>query len=307
MEHHTLCVVFRSLKPSKKEENCMGRNEPCFCGSGRKHKKCHPDIHPSSRAAHIVRIYQEVDNEIQEYQQQHGYTPPCQKGCSACCYDQFNVSQVEFELLIHEMQSWPQKEVEEVFDRALDCFETVKKEYPEFYKVLEEHGEDNWDINVQQESLMKQRPQNSFPCPFLDLETGSCRVYNIRPFVCRTHGAAHLEILWEKASQDVTVCNKIPSGIKHKKVTPDASDLWVKKEHTTNAYDPYYDTTVRIREYPIFYFFKILYEKTGGKKEARYIHDRKNFSVSIEQDNREYVRSAVAKQRFMERMYGSGR
>ena len=39
----------------------MKCNDLCFCGSGKKHKKCHFDINPSSKLADIYRAYKEFD------------------------------------------------------------------------------------------------------------------------------------------------------------------------------------------------------------------------------------------------------
>ena len=34
----------------------MGRNDLCFCGSGKKQKKCHPNINEDSVAAKIIKL-----------------------------------------------------------------------------------------------------------------------------------------------------------------------------------------------------------------------------------------------------------
>ena len=31
----------RAIQPERREEPKVGRNDPCPCGSGKKHKKCH--------------------------------------------------------------------------------------------------------------------------------------------------------------------------------------------------------------------------------------------------------------------------
>lgn len=55
----------------------MKRNEPCFCGSGKKLKRCHPDIRPDSRAAKLLNITGRLEERVQQYQEESGNRPPC--------------------------------------------------------------------------------------------------------------------------------------------------------------------------------------------------------------------------------------
>ena len=41
----------------------MGRNDLCFCGSGKKQKKCHPNINEDSVAAKIIKLYTQLSKE----------------------------------------------------------------------------------------------------------------------------------------------------------------------------------------------------------------------------------------------------
>lgn len=272
----------------------MRRNEPCFCGSGRKHKKCHPDIHPESRAANLMDIYREIDQRVQDYQEQTQIKPPCFKGCSECCYHHFSVSQVEFELLMHEIRSkWSQEEIDELFDRGFECLETLKEEDPDLYETLEGlAGPEDRDLIDKQRVQMLNRSENRFPCPFLDTTTGACKVYDVRPFACRTHGVTHIDKVNNVPIpvEDVEVCSKISSFKENVEVTPDVSDLGDSHFLTINPYDETTDTRIDIRQYPIYYWLKVLYNKKGQRKEAGYIHGRENFSRSMDQDNKEMVR-----------------
>ena len=44
----------------------MGRNDLCFCGSGKKQKKCHPNINEDSVAAKIIKLYTQLSKELEE-------------------------------------------------------------------------------------------------------------------------------------------------------------------------------------------------------------------------------------------------
>lgn len=274
----------------------MKRNTPCFCGSGRKHKKCHPDIHPESRAAEVIKIYREIDSRVEKYQEQTRISPPCFKGCSECCYHHFDISQVEFEIIMQEVKSsWEQEEIEKLFDRAFTCLETIKEEDPDLYETLEGYaGPHGQDLIQKQRVKMMERSENRFPCPFLNSDTGACQVYEVRPFACRIHGVTHID----KTNNipipvdDLPVCSKISSFKENIKVTPDVSDLGDSHYISITPYDKKTNIRIDIRQYPIYYWFKILYKKKRQKKEAGYIHGRENFSRSMEQDNNEMFRMA---------------
>ena len=41
----------------------MSRNELCYCGSGRKRKKCHKEVHNNSYIEILSNLYQAIENE----------------------------------------------------------------------------------------------------------------------------------------------------------------------------------------------------------------------------------------------------
>ena len=69
----------------------MGNNNLCFCGSGIKKKKCHPDIHEKSLFATLLHYYKELDDESKTVQ-----NPLCKKGCNECCESTFSVHNQNF-------------------------------------------------------------------------------------------------------------------------------------------------------------------------------------------------------------------
>lgn len=44
-----------------------------------------------------------------------------------------------------------------------------------------------------------------FPCAFLDPKTQSCKIYKVRPLICRTHGVSIID-----TRNDNKICSKIP-------------------------------------------------------------------------------------------------
>lgn len=62
----------------------MENNNLCFCGSGMKKKKCHPDIHEKSLFATLLHYYKELDDESKTVQ-----NPLCKRAVT-------NVAKVHF-------------------------------------------------------------------------------------------------------------------------------------------------------------------------------------------------------------------
>lgn len=45
-------------------------------------------------------------------------------------YDDFSISEIEFELMMREMKKWNHEDVEQVIGRALSQCEEIKEQYP---------------------------------------------------------------------------------------------------------------------------------------------------------------------------------
>jgi len=260
--------------------NKLLRNDPCFCGSGKKYKRCHDDVHPKSKGAHLIKWYANIDSKIKDFQESTGHNPPCHKGCFNCCYDDFSISEVEFELIMREMKKWNQEDVEQVFDRALAQCEEIKEKYPIIWENLEKDAHADISIFNKQFEDHGKIQRNDFPCPMLNSETKSCMVYDVRPVICRTFGTTHMEF----NSYDLyLVCEYIPNSITHERTTPSIDREREDAALFTNLKTPT-GQVAYLRPYPIYYWFKILYYRTG-KKQAQYNHydSPTNFDRPIEQ------------------------
>ncbi|WZX99651.1 YkgJ family cysteine cluster protein [Bacillus sp. FSL W7-1360] len=257
--------------------------DPCFCGSGRKIKKCHSDVHPDSRAAHLLRNYLSLDKKKEEYRTKIEQNSPCQKGCFICCHDDFAISEVEFEWIMRAMKKWPAEKVERVYDIALQQCQHVMEYSPDVWSRLE--GDANTDVEVLEKDAYyyaNSRKRNVFPCPLLDVENQSCSVYKERPFICRTHGSFHYG---EAENGKRYICDFITVNGRFIETHPDAIEENINIERISNLEDPYTKEVHSRRPYPIFYWFYLFYKQTG-KKIARYNHDKPlNFDRAIEELN----------------------
>jgi len=249
------------------------RNSDCVCGSGLKKKKCHPDLHIESKAALVLNLYKELDELITNYRSKK-ISSPCRIGCASCCSDTFNISDIEFELILKDIkEKWNLSDLEKLYNKSLETLEWLRVNDPKYYKILEADGTGKIDDTPYLKQIFYGNSRHS-ACLFLDEKTNSCRIYNIRPLVCRSHGTTHDSNFLYK---DDIVCEYIPSTIQNSKVTPDASELikqgndifHIKKENAI----------IRIREYPIFYWFVIYYRRTG-KKDGSILREDENFRFS---------------------------
>ena len=127
----------------------MGRNDRCFCGSGKKKKRCHADMNEASLVAKLLELYAAVDER-----NSHAVSSPCRKGCASCCTNDFEVHFAEFLAVLDFLR------IGHELNRRQRWAELIK----------------NWN------------PKVKSVCFFLDLKDESCRIYAVRPLVCRDYG-----------------------------------------------------------------------------------------------------------------------
>lgn len=266
----------------------VSKNKRCICGSGKKAKSCHP-VHPKSRGAELLKLYRSLEEETEKHFQNSDWQSPCTAGCYRCCYDDFDISQTEFDLLILEMKSWPQEEFHKVLDKAWEQTIIQIKEKPDIMQVLTgQFSEVGFDQLTRGSSKTLKENRNSFPCPLLDQGTGKCRVYNSRPLICRLYGVTESK----KDESDREICEYLPSRTEVK-------DKLLDSNHFVKQYfdiiEPYLDPIgerIIDRKRPIFLWFIALIDKI--KAGAQYL-DADNLMASMEDWNNKQLN--VIKQR----------
>ncbi|MHB8065801.1 MAG: SEC-C metal-binding domain-containing protein, partial [Ruminiclostridium sp.] len=116
----------------------MGRNDACFCGSGKKQKNCHADIEESSMAANIFRLYNRIDNKIDEHYSTSQKKHKCEKGCAECCFNQTPIHEIEYNLIQYEiLRTWSQQDINELSKRVEFLWESLCKKHPDLVRELE--------------------------------------------------------------------------------------------------------------------------------------------------------------------------
>lgn len=102
--------------------------------------------------------------------QRYGYAPPfCHKGCCNCCHELVYCTDEEAMGILEYCQ---QQGI------AID---TLKLQRQLQYVVCDEQGDHTG------ETTWNDQPRADQSCIFLDAQSGSCRVWPVRPLVCRVH------------------------------------------------------------------------------------------------------------------------
>lgn len=232
----------------------MERNEPCFCGSGLKYKKCHGDIREDSAFGKLITLYNQADSILVE----NTSNTKCTKGCDNCCYQYFNVSPVEFAYIFYNLYKQDKDKALELLDIGYSQWLYIKKHNPKLARKLESNDEcrDNDAMNVivkTAKESMGDIKNNSFPCVFL--KNHECSIYEHRPFVCRYHGVAFIDNKYMFA--DIVFCDKTKAGINGTELSNlsdlDSMFLLVMESKKLNyrAFN---------KPYPIYYHCKIYKE-----------------------------------------------
>jgi Fe-S-cluster containining protein len=98
---------------------------------------------------------------------------PCRRGCSACCYEPVYADKTEAALALEAMSKMPVEQQDEIKARVKDALEKFKA---------------SGMVDVDMPPVIDYLKLR-IPCPFLDLKSGDCTIYESRPLGCRAHVA----------------------------------------------------------------------------------------------------------------------
>ncbi|TBL05143.1 nucleic acid-binding protein [Bacillus paranthracis] len=238
----------------------MGRNDNCFCGSGKKRKKCHSYISEDSYIESLYKLYHEI--EIIKKDHQYPLEHPCKKGCHECCYDFFSITMLEFEAILASLKRHGMNYTREIFNIALEFNSFIEKNDPELYAYFEKDltGSDFAEEYYFQRRLYNNRPARlPFPCPLLNKEDKSCSVYEDRPFICRTHGNT-FNTSTNLYKNNSPTCEYIVDSVENTNYTPEVTDEFYTKMMDLNKLVQG-EMKSYLLQYPIFYWFKLYKDK----------------------------------------------
>lgn len=238
----------------------MGRNDLCFCGSGKKHKRCHDNIKSESIIARLYRFYMTIDNEIEAQKREKKLKFTCKKGCSECCSQYFVISESEFIVIIdYLMRNWEYQKIDDIIRVCKEQWTTIQDQFPLFAQKLEEFiGGKSVDIFLY--NYLHTPLKLPFPCVFLDRESKVCMIYKVRPLICRVHGVSVVDI-----DNDNEVCSKIPSLLSKQNELVDLHHL--KEDISSFIFIRKGKKVILRRPYPIFYFINMVFENVSDVNE----------------------------------------
>ncbi|MGF7105696.1 Fe-S-cluster containining protein [Lachnospiraceae bacterium PH1-22] len=160
----------------------MNRNDLCFCGSGKKYKKCHMPIKEKSKLAKMHKVNMEYD----DYVEANGLKGKCLEKCNVCCSDYFYVSELEFLLILERLLSKGISCVDDYIDKARKYENEFKVKFPKEYEKLDKvmPPVDNYSNEYFYDGDIS---NTGLGCVCLG-EDGLCEIYENRPVVCRLYG-----------------------------------------------------------------------------------------------------------------------
>jgi Fe-S-cluster containining protein len=137
---------------------------------------------PQNLLEHFRAAMESYDRFIDHVVSAEEWEITCGKGCSACCRHELarGVTALEAISIYHFVRPW--KDIDQIYENSgqnFICFQKV---------LLEIIRQDNRplapnDARIVEAHLQYNRLRR--PCAFLDLHEGKCRIYPVRPIVCR--------------------------------------------------------------------------------------------------------------------------
>jgi len=139
------------------------KNDLCFCGSGKKASECHSEIADNTAMSYLFEAFKMIDEDIKNAVP----APQCKRNCNECCKYSFDVSAAEYFAILRYMQK--------KFTGFSACM--IKKTAFKMFREFPAIGDTENNIGVK-----------FAPCIFLDNRRGKCRIYEVRPLICRMYG-----------------------------------------------------------------------------------------------------------------------
>jgi Fe-S-cluster containining protein len=172
---------------------------------------------PSSGDQKLIQI---VDAALSDAARKSKGGLVCRKGCTACCIGVFAINQLDALRLRRGLAELAVRDPERaatVRQRARDSVARLSRDFP---------GDPATGLlgKTIEERRRFEDFANEEPCPALDLDEGTCDLYDSRPMTCRTFGPP------VRAEGGLGVCELCYHGFSEKEIAacemiPDPEDL----------------------------------------------------------------------------------
>ena len=125
----------------------------------------------------FAQLLQAVSEEISDMESTADLMPTCQMGCAFCCY---------FPIITNKMEAMLIKDA--ISKMPADRKHFIENHLSDYYQVYEKKVEQLSGIDIISDPDAKYKyKKEQLPCPFLNLKTNACMVYEVRPLPCRTY------------------------------------------------------------------------------------------------------------------------
>ncbi|MEF3328018.1 YkgJ family cysteine cluster protein [Oceanobacillus oncorhynchi] len=125
----------------------------------------------------FAQLLQAVSEEISDMESTADLMPTCQMGCAFCCY---------FPIITNKMEAMLIKDA--ISKMPADRKDFIENHLSDYYQVYEKKVEQLSGIDIISDPDAKYKyKKEQLPCPFLNLKTNACMVYEVRPLPCRTY------------------------------------------------------------------------------------------------------------------------
>jgi Fe-S-cluster containining protein len=166
------------------------------------------------------QLDQVIDKVVEDVEQ--STTVSCSKGCAYCCDQMVSASLVEVEYIVARYPALVQKAVAELRQQEARMVELG-------VHLMREAG-------VQRQIFLDRWYKQRIPCVFLDRETKECRVYEARPYACRSHFAI---------TQPAEVCDSrpdpdVPGGYDNRPMMTTIDTQQIAESHPTQLLSQLY-------------------------------------------------------------------
>lgn len=213
--------------------------------------KLDKDIKSASKYSRTIKLYKNIDKEISKGRKTLNLESKCGKGCSECCHQIFNISEIEFCIIVdYVSNNFNKKQIENLFEKSNSIVEYLMKNDRFFYENLQSDitGGNVLDYLYGNFAMKKNVLPKS--CVFLN-DKNECSIYQMRPIICRTHGVSYLN-----KDYNNVLCSKIS-------VTNDNRNKFVDLTSYDNEVRSLFifkcdNKMILRRPYPIFYWFYFL-------------------------------------------------
>ncbi len=127
----------------------------------------------TGKNACVTQACDEIQAEFDRNVGLYGERIHCRRGCSHCCYQLFQITEIEAAVISGAVRDMPEAQREDLRERA-------RAYLPRREALLREHG--------LIEAWGRLPPEGTrLACPALS-DDGACRIYDDRPLICRKYG-----------------------------------------------------------------------------------------------------------------------